>query len=193
MLKKVLFLFLIIIAGCSNPPPPKEKTVIADPHLKDKATVAKAEANYWTINSFAPKKGATEGNKYIQYVTDGTYSDSSKTGAYLYAEILFSKQNAGIFLHKLNKIKPSEKFNDAVQIKMTNPEGTELQMTSTKSWSSQGGILIERNNNDYSQFRIFLLQSKGPVKAEIRNSGSETYYFTIYVSGLNDSFNKLGK
>jgi len=61
---------------------------------------------------------------------------------------------------------------------MTNTEGQEFQMTSIKRWNSSGGIMIERNNIDYSQFRIFLLQSKGIVTVEIKDSGPE---FTIPV------------
>jgi hypothetical protein len=191
MLKKIIILLFVILAGCSNPQAPKEKPVVNDLHLKDKTPVAKPEANYWTINSFAPKKGATEGNKYIRFVTDGNFSDIAQTSKYLYAELLFSKQNAGIFLHKLNKTRPAEKFSGPVQIKMTNSSGTELQMTSTKSWSNSGGILIERNNNDYSQLRIFLLQSKGTVNVEIMDSEANTYHFIIYISGFSDSFSKL--
>ncbi len=64
-------------------------------------------------------------------------------------------------------------------------------MTSTKRWNSSGGIMLERNNNDYSQFRIFLMQSKGIITVEIRYSGTKTYNFKINADGFSDSFTKL--
>jgi hypothetical protein len=39
--------------------------------------------------------------------------------------VLVNKNNAGIFLHKLKKSGPVEKFSDPVQIKMTNSSGEE--------------------------------------------------------------------
>jgi hypothetical protein len=191
MLKRLIFFSLIILAGCSNPPAQKEKAVTNGSRVKHKASTVKPAANFWTIKSFAPKEGGTEGRKYVRFVTEGNFSDTIQTNCYLYAEVLVDKQNGGIFLHELKKSNPIEKFNGPVQIKMTNSSGQELQMNSSRSWNSSGGILIERNNDDYSQFRIFLLQSTGNVKVEIRNSGSKIYNFIINTEGMNDSFSKI--
>ena len=173
MLKRSIFLFLVILAGCSNPPAPKETTVKNNSNVKRKASTVKPAVNPWTISSFAPKEGETEGRKFVKFVTEGDFSDSTKNNSYLYAEVLVNKTSAGIFLHELKKSSPAEKFSEPVQIKMTNSSGQELQMTSSRRWNSSGGILIERNNNDYSQFRIFLLQSKGPIAVEIKDSGTK--------------------
>jgi len=94
-------------------------------------------------------------------------------------------------LHKQKKPSPVETFQGPVLIKMTNSSGQELQMTSSRSWNSSGGILIERNNNYYSQFRIFLLQSKGTVAVEIKNSGTKIYNFSINTDSFSDTFTKL--
>jgi hypothetical protein len=51
--------------------------------------------------------------------------------------------------------------------------------------------MIERNNNDYSQFRIFLLQSKGTVSVEIKAPGTKIYNFSMNAEGFSDSFTKL--
>jgi hypothetical protein len=64
-------------------------------------------------------------------------------------------------------------------------------MTSTRRWNSSGGIMIERNNNDYSQLRIFLLQNTGIVTVEIRESDSDVYYFGLNLTGFSDAFSKL--
>jgi hypothetical protein len=191
MLKRLMFLILIILAGCSNPTAPKDKVVTNNSHAKPKASIVKPTANPWTISSFAPKEGETEGSKFVRFVSEGVFSDSTKTNNYLYAEVLVNKISAGIFLHELKKSSPAEKFGEPVQIKMTNSESQELQMNSTKRWNSSGGILIEKNNNDYSQFRIFLLQSKGPVTVEIKDSGTKIYHFRINADGFSDSFTKL--
>jgi hypothetical protein len=189
MLKKSLILITIIVAGCSNPPPPKE--VAEKPKIKKEVSAPKPPASLWSVNSFAAKEGDKEGRKYVKYVTNGNYSDSTQTNAYLYAEVFVDKQNGGIFLHELKKTNPAKKFPGPVQIKMTNSSGQELSMTSSRSWNKAGGILIERNNNDYSQFRIYLLQSKGDINVEIRDSGTRQYHFTINTTGLSDSFGKI--
>jgi hypothetical protein len=191
MFKKLIFLFPVILAGCSNPSATKEKAVTTASHVKHKAPAAKPAANLWTINSFAPKEGATEGRKYVRFVTEGNFSDSAQTNSYLYAEVFVDKQNGGIFLHERKKSSPVAPFNGPVQIKMTNSSGQDLHMTSSRAWNSSGGILIEKNNNDYSQFRIFLLQSTGVVTVEIRDSESKIYNFSINTDGLSDSFSKI--
>jgi hypothetical protein len=191
MLKRVILLFLVILAGCSNPPAPKEKAVTNDSHVKRKASTINPASNPWTINSFAPKEGEKEGRRFVRFVTEGNFSDSTQTNGNLYAEVLVDKQNGGIFLHRQKKSSPVETFNGPVLIKMTNSSGQELQLTSSRSWNKSGGILIERNNNDYSQFRIFLLQSKGTVSVEIKDSGTRIYNFSINTDSFSDSFTRL--
>lgn len=191
MLKRFIFLFLVILASCSNPPAPEKKTVTNDAPAKPRPAIVKPAANPWAISSFAPKEGEAEGRKFVRFITEGNYSDSTQTNSGLYAEVLVDKQNAGIFLHRLRKSSPVETFKDPVQIKMTNSSGQELHMTSTRSWNKTGGILIERNNNDYSQFRIFLLQNTGAVTVEIKDAGTKIYKFSINTDGFSDSFTKL--
>ena len=188
---RLIILSLVILAGCGNPPAPKGKAAGTNYRFRHKESTLKPEVNYWKVNSFAPNEGEKEGRKYVRFETGGNFSDSTQTKSYLYAELLVDKTNAGIFLHKLNKSGPAENFSEPVQIKMTNSSGAELNMTSNRRWNSSGGILIERNNNDYSQFRIFLLQSTGIVTVEIRDSGGIIYYFRINAYGFSESFSKL--
>ena len=191
MLKRVIFLFLVILTGCSNPTPPKETNTKTSAPVKSKAHTIKSAVIPWTISSFAPKEGETQGTKFVRFVSDGDFSDSTQNKSYLYAEVIVNKESAGILLHELKKSSHFEKFSNPVQIKLTNSSGQELQMNSTRRWNSSGGILIEKNNNDYSQFRIFLLQNKGTVTVEIKDSGTKTYHFSMDVDGFGDSFSKL--
>jgi hypothetical protein len=190
MLKRSVFLFLVILAGCSNPPAPKDTGRTSAP-VKSKAPIAKPSANPWITGSYAPKEGEATGRKFVRYTTEGVFSDSKTTNNYLFAEVIVNTSNAGIFLHELKKSSPAEKFSDPVNIKMTNSSGQELQMTSTRSWNSSGGILIEKNNNDYTQLRIFLLQNKGIVKVEITGQARKTYNFSMNIDSFSDSFTKL--
>ena len=191
MMKRLIFLFIVILTGCSNPPAPKDTNVRSTSPVKPRASTVKPAANPWAISSYSPKEGETEGRKFVRLVTEGSFSDSTQTNSHLYAEVLVDKQNAGIFLHKQKKSNPVETFHGPVQIKMTNSSGQELLMTSTRNWNKSGGILIERNNNDYSQFRIFLLQNKGTVTVEIKDPGTKIYNFSINTDGFSDSFTRL--
>jgi hypothetical protein len=190
MFTRLIFLILVILTGCSNPPAPKETNVRTAP-VKSKSSTVKPAANPWTTSSYAPKEGETEGKKFVRFVTEGNFSDSIQNNSLLYAELIVTKENAGIFLRELKKSSPAEKFSEPVQIKMTDASGQELQMNSSRRWNSSGGILIERNNNDYSQFRIFLMQSKGTVMIEIKDSGTKIYHFSINSDGFSDSFTRL--
>jgi hypothetical protein len=191
MLKRSMFLLLVFLAACSNPATRKDNNTSAPSPSKSRARTVKPAANPWTISAFAPKDGGTEGNKFLRFVTDGNFSDSTRSNSYLYAEVLFNKSSAGIFLHELKKSSPPEKFSKTVQINLKNSSGLELQMNSSRRWNSSGGLLIEQNNNDYSQFRIFLLKSQGPINVEIKDSGSKSYHFIINAEGFADSFSKL--
>jgi hypothetical protein len=189
MLKRLVFLTMLIITGCSNPPAPKD--VNLKPAAPSKSKPVSKPANLWTTGSFASKDGDSEGKKFVTISSEGDFSDSLKSNNKLFAEVLVKKTNAGIFLHELKKTNAAVKFSDPVQIKMTNSEGTEILMNSTRGWNSSGGIMIEGNSGDYMQFRVFMLQSKGSIPVEIKGSGTKIYHFTINADGFIDSFTKL--
>ena len=191
MLKRGIFFILVILAGCVNPPASKEINSRTSSPAKFKVPSVKTVAGPWTISSFALKEGETEGKKFVRYVTDGDFSSPTQNNSYLCAEVIVNKESAGILLHELKKSSPIEKFSEPVQIKMTNSSGQELQMHSARRWNSSGGILIEKNNNDYSQFRIFLLQNKGTITFEIKDSGAKIYHFSINADNFSDSFTRL--
>ncbi|NMB71704.1 MAG: hypothetical protein GYA22_06120, partial [Bacteroidales bacterium] len=134
MLKKIIFLLLLIFVGCNNPPATKEAVVKDTAPVAPKAAPVKPAANPWAVRSYAPKEGETEGRKFVKFITDGSFTDSLRNDNYLYAEIVVSKTNAGIFLHELKKSSPAQLFSEPVSIKMTNSSGQELQMTSNRRW-----------------------------------------------------------
>ena len=191
MHKGTLLLFLVILAACNNKPAPKEIKVSTDFAVKPEVPAPKPAANPWTISSFPLKEGQTEERKFVRYSTEGVFSNSTHNNSYLYAEVIVDKIHAGIFLRKLKKSNPQEKLTEPVQIIMANSSGTELQMISNRRWNSAGGILIERNNSDYSRLRIFLLQNTGIVTVEIRESDADIYNFTINLDGFSEAFSRL--
>jgi len=191
MQKGLLILFPLIFAGCNNQPVPKETKVETEVAVKPETPAPRPAASNWSTGSFPVKEGETEARNFVKCSAEGVFTDPNHTNSYLYAEFLIDKIHAGIFLHKLKKTNPQEKLSEPVQIKMTTPSGEELQMTSTRRWNSSGGIMIERNNNDYSSLRIFLLQNTGIVTVEIRESDSDVYYFGLNLAGFSDAFSKL--
>ena len=185
-----LFLLLIFIAGCNNKPVPPAKPAKAD-SSKNRKIVAKPAANPWSINSFAPREGDSTGRKYVRFGTEGNYSNNAGTNGYIYAELLVDKLKAGIFLHENQKSNPVAAFNGPVHITMKNAEGIELQLTSGRAWNKSGGILREQNNNDYSQFRVFMLQSTGIINVDLTDAGSTSYHFKVNADGFSAAFGKI--
>ena len=141
--------------------------------------------------TYPGSKGDQTTRKYVKCETDGNFSNSTVSNDYLNADIIVDKVNAGILLHKSKKSNPSEKFTGRVYITMINSAGNELKLTSSRGWNKSGGILIERNNNDYSQFRIFMLQSDGVINVEILDDSSCVYHFDINAAGFGDAFSQI--
>jgi hypothetical protein len=192
LLNWVLILLLsVFIAGCNNNPAPSEKPAKGNSSSKSRKIKAKPTVNPWTINSFAARPDDSTARKYVRYVTDGNFSKNSGPNGYLYAEMLVTKVSAGIFLHESQKSNPMEEFNGPVHITMKNTEGSELQLTSGRGWNKSGGILIEKNNNDYSQFRIFMLQSTGMINVDITDADSTLYHFNINADGFSAAFSRI--
>jgi hypothetical protein len=190
MINKFLFPLLLILVCCSSPNPPASP-VKHKSHSKHKSAAPKPLPGAWKILTYPGAQGNQPTRKYIKLETDGNFSNSTVSDDYLNADIIVDKVNAGILLHKSKKTNPSEKFNGPVHITMKNSAGNELEMTSSRGWNKSGGILIERNNNDYSKFRIFMLQSEGVINVEIRDDSASVYLFDINSTGFGDAFNQI--
>jgi len=190
MINKILPVLLIFMVSCSSPNPPANPVKPKNPS-KHKPAAAKPSANPWKVLSYPGKQGEKEARKFVKLETDGNFSNSAVSNDYLNADIIVDKVNAGILLHQSKKSNPAQKFTGPVQIKMKNPAGNELELTSSRPWNKSGGILIERNNNDYSQFRIFMLQSEGLINVEISDDSSSVYHFEINAAGFGDAFSQI--
>lgn len=191
MMKKILFPVFLFLAGCTNTPATHKGPEKVGSLSKHKPITVKSAANPWSVKSYAGKSVESKGKKYVRFDANGNFSDSTRTNDHLYAEIYVDKVNAGIFLHESQKSGSARKFTGPVQIIMTDSDGKELKMTSSRPWNQSGGILVERNNNDYSQFRIFLLQSDGLINVEIRDEHSSLYHFNINARGFSESFSQI--
>jgi hypothetical protein len=190
MIKKILPALIIIMVSCSSPNPPVS-TAKPKSHSKPKSVAAKPAPSTWNIMTYPGAQGGQAVKKYVKCEADGKFSSSNASGEYLNADIIVDKVNAGILLHKSKKTNPSEKFTGPVHITMKNTAGNELKLTSSRAWNKSGGIMIERNNNDYSQFRIFMLQSDGVINVEIIDDSSSEYHFDINAAGFADAFSQI--
>jgi len=190
MINKFLLPLLLILVSCSSPNPPAN-TVKPNSHSKHKSAASKPLTNPWKVMTYPGAQGEQPARKYVKLETKGDFSNLTASNNYLNADIIVDKVNAGILLHKSKKSNPSEKFTGSVHIRMKNSAGNELEMTSSRGWNKSGGILIERNNNDYSRFRIFMLQSDGVINVEICDDSSSAYNFTINATGFADAFNQI--
>jgi hypothetical protein len=190
MIKKILPVLFLFLISCSSPKPPAD-TVKPKSHSKTKSVAPKPSPGKWKIMTYPAAQGDNTTKKYVMYEADGNFSDSTSSNGYLNAVIIVDKANAGILLHQSVKSNPSKKFNGPVHISMKNQAGNQLELTSSRVWNKSGGIMIERNNNDYSQFRIFILQSEGVINVEIRDESSSQYHFDIEAAGFTDSFSQI--
>jgi len=190
MIKKLLFPLLLILVGCSSPHPPANN-VKAKSLSKKKSATSSTLRSTWNIMTYPVAQSGQTPRKYLTSETNGTFSSSAVSDGYLNAVILVDKVNAGILLRKSKKSNPAEKFTGPVHITMKNSAGNELELTSSRGWNKSGGILIERNNNDYSQFRIFMLQSDSIINVEIRADSSSVYHFEINAAGFSDAFSQI--
>jgi len=190
MIRKIPVLLFIFLVSCNTPNPPTN-TVKTKPHSKPEVVTPKTSPSLWIVKNYVDSNGEPTTRKYLRLDADGTFSNSTVSNNYLHAVFLVNKENAGILLHQLKKSNPSEKFTGPALIKMKNSSGKELEMTSSRGWNKSGGILIEQNNNDYSQFRIFILQSEGVINVEVRGDSSSLYLFDINAAGFGDALTQI--
>jgi len=190
MIKKILPLLLIALFSCSSPKPPVNN-VKPKSTTKNKSAAPKASPGKWDITTYSGSQGETSSRKYLKFDTNGSFSNTTVKNDYLNAVIIIDKINAGILLHQSKKSSPAEKFNGPVHITLKNRTGNQLELTSSRSWNKSGGIMIERNNNDYSQFRIFMLQNDGVIDVEIHDDASSEYHFEITAAGFTEAFSQI--
>jgi hypothetical protein len=190
MINKILPVLILFLVSCSSPNPPVN-TVKSKSHSKNKSVATKPLQSSWNVMTYPGAQGDQTARKYVKCESNGNYSNQAVSNEYLNADIIVDKVNAGMLLHKSKKTNPSEKFNGPVHITMTNSAGNELKLTSSRGWNKSGGILIERNNNDYSQFRIFMLQSEGVINVEIQADSSSVYRFDINAAGFGEAFSQI--
>jgi hypothetical protein len=190
MIRKILFPLILFLVSCNAPNPPANN-VKAKSHSKPKAVTPKPSSSSWIVKAYVDANGEPTTRKYVRCDADGTFTNLTVSNNYLHAVFLVNKDNAGILLHQFKKSNPAEKFTGLVRIKMKNSSGKELELTSSRGWNKSGGILIEQNNNDYSQFRIFILQSEGVINVEILGDSSSVYQFDINAYGFSDAFSQI--
>jgi len=178
------------MVSCSSPKPP-ENTAKPKTRSTNKSAAPKASPGKWDITTYSGTQGETSPRKCLKFDTNGRFSNSTVKNDYLNAVIIMDKVNAGILLHQSKKSSPAEKFNGPVHILMKNRAGNELELTSSRGWNKSGGIMIERNNNDYSQFRIYMLQNDGPIDVEIHDDSSSVYHFEITAAGFTEAFSQI--
>lgn len=190
MTERLIFLLFLFFLSCNDSPPPVN-TVKPKKSSKPGPVAPAPEKSPWVIKTYIDAKGETTDRNYVRLDTDGFFSNTTLSNDYLHAVIIVNKNNAGILLHQSKRSNPAEKFTGPVRIKMKNSSGRELELTSSRSWNKSGGIMIEQNNNNYSQFRIFVLQSEGVINVEVRGDSSSVYNFDIKATGFSDALGRI--
>jgi hypothetical protein len=193
----LVFVMMTLLIGCNNPS--KKTKINSDDSIKDyllkKDSIEKANAHPWKGGSFVDEFGDQTKEKFIQTQVEGYFSNSATSKSYLFAEILFKKDAAGIFLHQYNSSEPAQKFIGSVQIQMKNEIGQKLIINTSREWSKKGGTLIENwadiNKYDFSVLRDFIKKSTGKIKVVIFDDYSGVFNFTIDATGFEQEFRKL--
>lgn len=98
----------------------KDSIAAAEKRVKDPiAAVKEAYRNRpWKLNYFVDDFSERTNKAYIETSVDGLFSNSAVSNQYLYAEIIFTKTSAGIFLHEYKRSSPAEKFIGSATIRM---------------------------------------------------------------------------
>jgi len=190
MIKKILIPILLLAVSCHSPEP-SASTAKPKAPSKPKSVAPKPAANPWVVKNYTKAGGESTERKYARFDTEGTFSAQDGSNGKVYVTFMLNKENAGILLYKSSKSNPLEKSTGTVIIKMKNTKGEEIELTSSRGWNKTGGILIEQNNNDYSRFRIFMLQNEGTVNVEIRDESAAVYNFNIIATGFGDSLGQI--
>jgi len=151
----------------------------------------------WHIGTFVDTSGDPTNERFVQTTVDGTFSNSATTNSYLFVEVFFKKNAAGIYLRENNKTQPPKKFVRSVQIQMKNSANKEITIRTARAWNQSGGILIENHLGrdvkqiDFSNFRDFIKASNGEIKVVIHDDNASVYNFTIDTSGFEEEFTKI--
>ena len=153
------------------------------------AAVRAYENRHWKLGNFVDEFGDLTGEKNIRTTVEGTFSNSATRDSYLYARILITKVNAGIFLHEYQRSGPAEKFIGSGTIMLRNSNNEDLRITTSRSWGQDGGLLIDNSiRPNFSQLRNFLMKSVGEVRVVIRDQYSSVYNFTIDATGFTAGY-----
>lgn len=143
----------------------------------------------WTINSFVDEFGESGGDKYVQTIAYGSFSNSATSNSYLMVKLLVTTKNAAVFLHEYHDSGPAQKFVGTGKIRLKNQEGKDVTLYSFSEWNQEGGLLLDGNN--YKKLKDFILNSTGTIKAVIYDEYSSVYNFSFDVSGFSDHYKEL--
>lgn len=205
-MKTKLFILLILLVGCRYQQNQSNKLILKDSlqiAKEDSITQAiateKAYANRpWQLNSFVDDFGDAAKGKYIYTQVEGVFSNSATAGSYLYVEVLFSKNAAGIFLHEYKETNPAEKIIGTATIMLKNSKEEIFTVRTGHEWSNSGGIRVSDFNTvigiydyDYTNLRKFIQKSVGEIKVVIKDEYSSSYKFTIDATGFASEFSLL--
>ena len=195
MRKYLTLLFFVILVSCQSQQgnsldqKPSDTNEINSDSTKSQSQEKKIENDAWSIGSFIDEFGESNGGKYVQTITYGTFSNSATSNEYLMVKISLTTKNAGLFLHEYDDNQPAQKFIGTGKIRLKNEEGKDLTVYSFSEWNPQGGLLIEGDN--FKKLRDFLLSSNGKIKAVVYDDYSSVYNFSIDLSSFGLHYTEL--
>jgi hypothetical protein len=198
-MKKFLIFAAIIIVSCGQKNKkikeknPNDTIPESVKYLADKSNRNKQETkqNYdrWITKELLDEFGETSGKICVYTFTNGEFSNTATSGSELFIEFLFTKNKAGLLLHKYKADNAAEDFIEGGKMKMKDSNGNEISITINTDWDKKFGVIFSGSN--FIKLKDFISKNTGDIKVLVTDTYRSSYNFKINSNYFNSEFSKL--